>query len=99
MNENDNKQKIFVLVSDLVKETGLPYKKILIDIRKGKLPAKKIGKSYYIYREDSSRYIFNMICEARGVNPDDYLPFIGMDQASIYQAMIKGGDINDKPKN
>ena len=69
---SNNVSTIFVSVKQLVRETGLPYRQVLRAIRKGTLPAVKLGNSYYMYEEDASKFIYNLVCKARKVDPDKY---------------------------
>lgn len=99
MMERDGQPKIFVNVNQLSKETGLPRNQITKDIHSGILPAFKRGKSYYIYTTDASKYIFNLVCKARGIDPDKYSFLVGIDMVQILEAIEKGLDNNDKFKN
>ena len=79
---------IFTTPMKISKETGLPYKQILSDIHSNVLPAFRKGNSYYIYSTDASKYIFNLVCTARGI-----------EVAQILDRIEKGLGINDKSKD
>ena len=60
---------IFVSITNISEQTGLPYGQVLKDVHNGTLKAMKRGKSYYIYNTDANDYIFNLVCNARGIDP------------------------------
>ena len=92
---------IFMTIHELMTESGLPYKRIYNDIKSKKLKAVKQGKSYYIYTTDANEYIFNLICEARGVDPNQYRRFVGMDQITraLINEQMKEWSKSDKLKD
>ena len=88
------KQQIFISLKEIKEETGLPMQRIYEDVRSGKLPANKIGTKYYVFTDDASKYIYDMICKTRGVDPNKMRKY--------YDNMINsllGGIDNDKPKD
>lgn len=96
--------KIFLTVNQLSKEIGLPRNQIIKDIKSGRLPAMKRGKSYYIYSTDSSKYIYDLVCEARGLddNRKETLEFLaGVDPIILTKVLsqVEGGILNDKSKD
>lgn len=95
---SDETNSIFVTPKTLSKETGFPYQQILNDIKSGKLPAIRRGKSYYIYNQDSSKYIFDIVCKARGLDPNKYSSLIGIDEVTLIEGLRKKVN-NDKSKD
>ena len=101
----DGQHKVFVTVNQLSKETGLPRNQITKDIKSGKLPAMKRGKSYYIYSTDSSKYIYDLVCEARGLDEGrkETLNFLaGVDPlilTKVLSQVEEGGILDDKSEN
>lgn len=97
----------FVSLNELSEELGLHYKTLYKEVRKGNLPAVKIGKGYKVHRDDVETYVFNKRCEAAGKDPakvQDVVQFL-MNQENIpneAQDIMKqmlGGIPDDKPKN
>ena len=90
----------FVTPNKLSKLLGMPRNQVMKDIHSGRLHAFKRGKSYYVYSTDARKYIFDLICEARGQKPGDYDFLLGLDGYQLVQAFVKeGAKINDKSKN
>ncbi len=91
-------ETIFISLSQLVKETGLPKNQILKDIHSGRLPAFRRGKSFYVYTKDSSRYIYELVCEAKGIDPKKYDSLLNMEEELLKELIInlKGGSNGHK---
>lgn len=101
MTNNEEHSVVFVTVNQIARETGLPRNQILKDIKSGRLPALKKGNSYYIYNTDSSKYIYDLVCEARGVKSETYDFLTGVDPIVLTKALleVQGGIVDDKSKD
>jgi hypothetical protein len=101
MKDEENTQTLFVTIKQLEKETGIKRNQIVKDIHSGRLPHIKRGHYYYIYRSDASRYIYELVCEARHVNPDEY-SFLRDTDSELLEQVLKSvlGEMkeNDKSK-
>ena len=107
----DNSGQVFTTINEMVEQTKLPYRTIYNYINSKNLPAIKKVNSYYIYSKDADKYVFNIICEARGLpenNTDvlfkERLEYIlrylgGANFDELVKEIKEGGHNNDKPKN
>ena len=68
MEAQETQEKLFTTIPEVVKTSGLTYKQIYNDVKSGILPSMKKGKYYYIPVRDASRYMYDLICQARGID-------------------------------
>ena len=91
---------VFIDIKQVSQETGLPRKRVYNDIKSGALPAVKRGNKYYIYEGDYSKYVYKMVCDARGVDADKAYKLLAEPSTEdMLKAILKGLDSSDKPKD
>ena len=91
-----NKETIFISLTQLSEETGISKSVFRKEILNGNLPAVKIGCKYFIYKQDSDNFIFNLVCKARKVDPEKYMSLMKQETTDVVKEITGKEETNDK---